>query len=121
MYRFRFLKQKREAYDLRKEVDSFCRYLDRIPFKEQLILLEEKEGNWRSVYSCQLYQFVGTGVYRRLDKICSILEKHMKGAVLAVVVCAAEKGKDYYGFWLAGGVWNVFPQEKLLTKKKFFC
>ena len=121
MYGWKILERKREKYHLRKEVNSFCRYLDRIPFKEQLILLEEKDGNWRIVYSCPLYQFIGTHVYRRTDKVCNILEKCMKRSVLAVVVSAADRGKDYYGFWLAGGVWSIFPQEKLLTKKKFFC
>lgn len=130
----RWLKQKKENIHLEREVKSFCLYLDRILFKERLILLcEQEDETYCRICSCSLYDIGdSTGKkkfappkdkkYKAKDeKIRQILKKSMNSAVLAVVVSASETGKDYYGFWLAGGSWHVFPREKLLTKKNFFC
>lgn len=129
----RWLKQKREEIHLEREVKSFCCYLNRILFKERLILLRKQDETYCRICECTLYNFAdGVGKKKfgdgknkknkeKNEKIQRILKESMKSTVLAVVVSASENGKDYYGFWLAGGSWHIFPREKLLTKKAFFC
>ena len=129
----RWLKQKKENIHLEREVRSFCFYLDRILFKERLIILQwQDDETYRRIGSCSFDDF-GDGLSKKKygkirnrgknakdEKIRQLLKKSMNSTVLAVVVSASETGKDYYGFWLAGGGWHVFPGEKLLTKKNFF-
>lgn len=128
----RWLKQKQEEIHLEREVKSFCCYLNRILFKERLILLRKQDETYCRICECTLYNFAdgvgkkkfGDGKNKKnkeKNEIQRILKKSMKSTVLAVVVSASENGKDYYGFWLAGDSWHIFPREKLLTLKKFFC
>lgn len=130
----RWLKQKREEIHLEREVNSFCFYLDRILFKERLILLREQEdGTYCRICSCSIYHLVGSAGKKKFsflknkkykakdEQIRQVLKRSMNRTVLAVVVSASETGKDYYGFWLSGGSWHVFPREKLFTMKDFFC
>lgn len=105
--------QKREAHAL---VTAFGRIL----FKEQLILFRRDGNTWKLIETCDLHRFMD-GTDPKADRnVRRILEKSMRAAVLAVVVCAGEKDRDYYGFWLGGGTWHVFPNEKLQEISGFF-
>ena len=125
-----WLKQKREDIHLEREVTNFCFYLNRILFKERLILLHEQDDETYCRICSSTFSHLGEQADKKIfgfqkykakdEKIRQILKKSMNQTVLAVVVSASETGKDYYGFWLAGGSWHVYPREKLLAKKKFF-
>ena len=104
-----------------KESERLCCCISRILFKEHLALYRRQNGSWISVFNCSLYHFMDGTEPKRDRRIRQILMKNMGSAVLAVVASAGEKGKDYHGFWLAGGTWNIISVKSTFFRQQRGC
>lgn len=102
-----------------EQVKLLCNVIRRIPYKDRLLIyqnLEKKEWKPVRVISLDGYR---DGLTTTTDReVYEALLAQISGTALAVVETGGRDGKDHYGFWLAGEIWQIYPNQELNFFKK---